>query len=82
MEDRVTPGELRDLRKSLGMSAARFERAVGYCGEGRTVRRWERNDPPTPIPQSVEIIAGMVQNVPGAREWLLRGERASNNRAA
>lgn len=49
----MTPADLRDARRSLGLSAEGFARAVG-AQSGRTVRRWESGD--RDIPGSVEVL--------------------------
>lgn len=50
-EDDMTPQQIRDLRRSLGMSQANFALLLGMDGSdaGRTVRGWEA-DPPRSIP--------------------------------
>jgi transcriptional regulator with XRE-family HTH domain len=46
----MTPTELKEARKALGLSAERFARLTG-TSTGRTVRRWEAGT--APVPQSV-----------------------------
>jgi DNA-binding transcriptional regulator YiaG len=47
----MTPADLKEARKALGLSAEGFARLVGVQS-GRTVRRWERGD--RDIPGTVE----------------------------
>lgn len=72
----MTPDELRKFRKSLGLSAEAFARAVGLTGNdtGRTVRRWEAPEDeagarrPSPM---LATFAAACRHVPGFREWLI-----------
>lgn len=48
----MTPAELKEARRKLGLSAAGFARVVGV-ESGRTVRRWEAGDSPIPGPVAV-----------------------------
>lgn len=48
----MTPSELKQSRKSLGLSAQGFANAFGIAS-GRTVRKWEAG---APVPRSVELL--------------------------
>lgn len=52
----MTPDELREARRKLGLSAATLAKALrlGKAGE-RTVRRWEAGDSAIPGPAQVAI---------------------------
>jgi hypothetical protein len=52
----MTPTELKEGRRKLGLSCARFAAAVGVT-EGRTVRRWEAGD--RDIPGPVIVLLGI-----------------------
>ena len=63
----MTPAEIRACRKRLALSAERFARLTG-TSTGRTVRRWEAGQ--APVPQSVQLILGALDAVPGMKEYL------------
>ena len=70
----MTPDELKEARRRLGLSVEDFARAFG-AHDGRTVRAWEhgeRNGLPARIPRSVELLVGLALRVPEARNWLLK----------
>lgn len=56
----MTPEQIKEARRTLGLSAQGFADAVGVA-DGRTVRRWEINDPdkgrevPGPVVKLLEI---------------------------
>jgi DNA-binding transcriptional regulator YiaG len=56
-----TPERLRQLRRSLGMTAQQFGIAVGYASSGAKVRISELEQGRQTIPQSVSIIAAYVE---------------------
>lgn len=72
----MSPEQLHAFRKSLGLSAEAFARAVGLTGNdiGRTVRRWEappdQNGARAPSPM-LATFAAACRQVPGFREWLI-----------
>lgn len=52
----MTPPEIKDARKRLGMSANGLAEALRLGkGGGRTVRRWEAGDTPISGPASLAI---------------------------
>jgi hypothetical protein len=68
----MTPEELKDARRRLGLSAEAFARTFG-AHDGRTVRGWEygtRHGLPAHIPRSVDILVRLALEVPAARLWL------------
>lgn len=54
----MTPTELKDARKALGLSAEGFAFLV-QAGSGRTVRRWEAGNRDIPGPVKVIVRALM-----------------------
>lgn len=63
----MTPSEIKNRRRTLGLSARRFALLTGVAGD-RTVRRWERGD--MDIPRSVELILRAMDEVPGMKKFL------------
>jgi DNA-binding transcriptional regulator YiaG len=52
----MTPAELKDARRKLGLSTAGLARALRLGAQGaRTVRRWESGDSGIPGPAQVAI---------------------------
>ena len=56
-----TPERLKQLRKSLGMTAQQFGIIVGYASSGAKVRISELEHGRQGIPQTVSIIAAYVE---------------------
>jgi len=56
----MTPDELKDARKALGLSAEKFAKMV-RIESGRTVRRWESGDRDIPGPVVV-IVEALMQS--------------------
>jgi len=47
----MTPDELKEARRKLGLSCQRLADQLGMGAHGgRTIRRWERGDWPVPRP--------------------------------
>lgn len=71
----MTPDRIRTLRKSLGLSAEAFARAVGVAN-GRLIRKWEAGDI---VPGGTAMtVLELAETVPAARDWLLaRAQDAS-----
>jgi len=63
----MTPTDLREIRKSLGLSAEAFARIVRVQG-GRTVRRWEAGE--RDIPGPVQVIAEGLRDSAAVRDYL------------
>jgi DNA-binding transcriptional regulator YiaG len=63
----VTPGELKSIRQSLGLSAEAFAKLV-RVSNGRTVRYWESGD--RDIPGPVIVIAEGLRDSPAVRDYL------------
>lgn len=52
----MTPGDLKEARRKLGLSTAALARALRLGAQGaRTVRRWEAGDSSIPGPAQVAI---------------------------
>jgi DNA-binding transcriptional regulator YiaG len=52
----MTPAELRQARRELGLSAAKLAAALRLGADGgRTVRRWEAGGNPIPGPAQVAV---------------------------
>lgn len=69
----MTPAQIRDFRKSLGLSAGAFARAVGVS-DGSRIREWE-SERRAPHGAVVTLIE-MAQALPGGKEWLVARARA------
>ena len=56
----MTPNELKNCRKRLGMSCRQFAVAIGMTSQwaDRTVRKWESGK--HPIPHWVEIVIDTI----------------------
>lgn len=65
----MTPAAIKTTRKRLGLSAERFARLTG-TSTGRTVRRWEYEPGPAPVPRSVELLLRAMDEVPGMKKFL------------
>ena len=63
----MTPGELKEARHALGLSADGFAHVVGV-ESGRTVRRWEAGE--RDIPGPIVVLVGLLLSVPAARKRL------------
>lgn len=65
----MTPFELKQARRALGLSAERFARVVGV-ESGRTVRRWEKGE--RDIPGPVLILLAFMLRSPGNARLVAR----------
>lgn len=67
----MTGPELRAFRKSLGLTAEQFARAVGIRN-GRQIYAWESETAlyAVPIPGPVVVIVELARTVPGVSERL------------
>ena len=63
----LTPSEVREIRKSLGLTQGEFERMVGVSTP--TVCRWERGS--SLQPRSTDLLLRMIRDVPGVAEHLV-----------
>ena len=63
----MTPTEIKNRRKTLGLSARRFALLLGVAGD-RTVRRWERGD--MDVPRHAVLLLRAMDEVPGMRKFL------------
>jgi DNA-binding transcriptional regulator YiaG len=63
----MTPAQIREFRKSLGLSAGAFARAIGVS-DGSRIREWEsgRREPHA----AVATVILMAKGLPGGKEWL------------
>jgi transcriptional regulator with XRE-family HTH domain len=69
----MTGEELRTARKSLGLSAEGFARAID-ASSGRAVQAWEtgsRHGRPAPIPGPVALLIEFALEIPAVRIRLL-----------
>lgn len=66
MTPQLTPQELKQARKSLGLSAEGLARLVGVAS-GRTVRRWEAGG--QDIPGPVVVLFTAIMTSPAVREY-------------
>lgn len=65
----MTPGRIRSLRKSLGLSAEAFARAVGVT-DGSLVRKWERGTV-TPGGTATTLLEA-AEAIPAVQKFLVR----------
>lgn len=70
----MTPVELKEKRRALGLSAEGFARMV-RVQSGRTVRRWESQVSGAPIQGSVLVLLDLIDNVPGVKKHLGLGDK-------
>lgn len=64
---RMTPADLKAIRRDLGLTAEGFARLV-RVSSGRVVRRWEAGD--APIPGPVVVILELIQKSDEAKAFL------------
>lgn len=73
----MTPAELKEARRKLGLSANAFGRMAGLRAKddkpGRTVRRWEAGT--SDIPGPVVVLTRLLLDCPAARVRLGLPER-------
>lgn len=65
----MTPAELNDAIRTLGLSAEGFARAIGVSG--RAVRRWQAGDRDIP-PMLVTLIELLLDNPMQPRKWFFQ----------
>jgi DNA-binding transcriptional regulator YiaG len=64
----MTPQQLKERRKALGLSQAEFARAVGVSSDV-TVRRWEAGS--RDIPGAVSVILHLAREFPDVAKELI-----------
>lgn len=71
----MTPDEVRDARRALGMTQHQLATALRMGGDGkRSVRRWESGDRPISGPASVAIEAMLTGWRPEHLDVFSKGE--------
>lgn len=70
----MTPSEIKNRRRVLGLSARRFALLLGVAGD-RTVRRWERGD--MTVPRHAELLLWSMDEVPGMKDFLMEREKTA-----
>jgi DNA-binding transcriptional regulator YiaG len=66
----MTPDELREARKSLGLTARQF--AAVFDVNERTLLSWERGEPRGPIPKPIAILVRLAVKHPLVRRELAK----------
>ena len=62
----ITPAQLRQVRKSFGLTGTEFAALIQLPGGWRGIARWEAGD--SRIPGSVAVLVNILERCPEARQ--------------